>query len=65
MYREPALSVVTIGYESAADCHMVVGELARQTEASEIEVILVAPDREGISDDYIETFGAWQWVTMP
>lgn len=65
MTSDLAISVITIGYESAADCHMVVGELARQTRASEIEVILVAPDREGISDDYIETCGAWQWVTVP
>ena len=65
MRCEPALSVVTIGYESAADCRMVIGELARQTRAGELEVILVAPDREGISDAHIGSFGAWQWVTVP
>jgi hypothetical protein len=65
MAREAALSVVTIGFESAADCRMVIGELARQTRASELEAILVAPDREGISEDHIESFGAWQWVTVP
>ncbi len=61
----PALSVVTIGYESAADCRLVIGELARQTLANELEVIVVAPDREGLSEDHIESFGTWQWVTLP
>lgn len=64
MGSEPALSVVTIGYESAADCRLVIGELARQTLANELEVIVVAPDREGLSEDHIESFGTWQWVTL-
>jgi hypothetical protein len=59
------LSVFTIGYESAGECRMVIQELQRQTERAAIELILVAPNRDGIDQKDMETFGAHQWVILP
>ena len=59
------ISVFTIGYTSAADCRMVIGELSRQTSAAQIELIVVAPDRHGIDDSELEGFGAIQWLIVP
>jgi hypothetical protein len=59
------LSVFTIGYESASECRMVIEELRRQRSREEIELIVVAPNRDGIEDELFEGFGAWQWLILP
>jgi hypothetical protein len=59
------LSVFTIGYESASECRMVIEELRRQGAREVIELIVVAPNRDGIEDDLFEGFGAWQWLILP
>jgi len=59
------LSVITIGYESAGDCRMVIEELLRQTIRDAMEIVLVAPNRDGIEDRHIHGCGAWRWVILP
>lgn len=59
------LSVLTIAYDSAGDCRMVIQELQRQTSRAEMEIIIVAPNREGIEESQFDGFGAWQWVILP
>ena len=59
------ISVFTIGYHSAADCRMVLGELRRQTIAAQIEMVIVTPDREGVDDADLEGFGATKWIVIP
>lgn len=58
------LSVITIGYESAADCRSTILDLARQSIREQIELLLVAPSRAGISDEEMSAFGAWQHVAL-
>jgi hypothetical protein len=59
------LSAFTIGYESASECRMVIEELRRQRSREAIELIVVAPNRDGIEDELFEGFGAWQWLILP
>ncbi len=59
------LSVLTIAYESASECKMVIQELQRQTIRAEIEVIIVASNRNGIEDSELDCFGIAQWVILP
>jgi len=59
------LSVITIAYESASECQMVIQELQRQTLHAEMEIIIVATNRNGIVDSDFDCFGSWQWVILP
>jgi hypothetical protein len=58
------LSVFSIAYEAASQCQRVIRELQRQTIRADIEVIIVAPRRDGIDDKDFDGFGAWQFVLV-
>jgi glycosyl transferase family 2 len=63
--HEPKLSVFTIAYKSAGECRMVIQELLKQTARSEMEIIVVSPDRDGLDQHLLEGFGSWQWIILP
>jgi hypothetical protein len=59
------LTVVTVGGDSAADCHMVLRSLGQQTARAVMEVIVVAPDRAGLDDGLLDGVGAARWLPLP
>jgi hypothetical protein len=44
---------------------MVICSLSQQTICSNIELILVSPNMQGVSAQEFEMFGAWQWLQVP
>jgi len=64
-HHEFILTVFTIAYARADDCRLALEELGKQTIADQLEVILVAPNRDGIDEAMFEPFAAHQWVMLP
>ncbi|MEO0586602.1 MAG: hypothetical protein AAF078_03090 [Planctomycetota bacterium] len=62
---QPVLTVYSVGADEAADCHLVLGELARQTIAGRIEVIIAAPTFEGFDRAIGERFAGFKELTIP
>lgn len=62
---QPKLTAFTIAMESAADCRPVIEDLRRQTAREEIELIVVAPDREGLPAAATDGFWGHQWILLP
>lgn len=59
------ISVYTVAYRNASDCKLVLGEMHSQTIREDIEMIVVSPNREGISSKDYPEFAAWQWIIVP
>ena len=57
------ISVYTVAYRNASDCKLVLGEMHSQTIREDIEMIVVSPNREGISSKDYPEFAAWQWIS--
>lgn len=51
--------------ESGADCRPVVEDLRGQTARAEIEMVIVASNRDGIPDSALEGFWGHQWIFLP
>lgn len=59
------LTVFTIAHETASDCRDVLKSLQRQSIRDAMEVIIVAPNRDGLADDCLDEFGAGRWILLP
>ncbi|MEM6332599.1 MAG: hypothetical protein AAF823_04590 [Planctomycetota bacterium] len=62
---QPALTVYSVGADTAADCHLVLGELARQTAADRLEVIIAAPSFEGFDRSQTGAFANFVELEIP
>ncbi|MEM1207697.1 MAG: hypothetical protein AAGI54_00385 [Planctomycetota bacterium] len=60
----PALTVYSVGVESAGDCYAVVQELLGQTIRDRIEVIIVAPTAEGLDPAQCDPFAAYRVIEL-
>jgi hypothetical protein len=61
----PKLSVFTIASHSASECLMAIRALSRQTVRTDLEVILVSPNMDGVAPQEFDQFGSWHWLKMP
>lgn len=59
----PSLTVYSVGALSAGDCHAVLQELRRQTIADQLEVLIVAPNDEGIDPSHTAGFARFAVIT--
>ncbi|MEM6259213.1 MAG: hypothetical protein AAGI37_13090 [Planctomycetota bacterium] len=61
----PAITVYSVGVESAGDCYAVVQELLRQTICDRIELIIVAPTADGLDPKQCTPFAAYRSIELP